>query len=316
MAKTFIPSTEIIEKIVATHNLGEIKHIRHLEGGFSSPVVNVNDQYIIKLNKGNKPLHLEKLTREAYLYKLLSKSIPVPEVVVFDTTKKYVPYYYLIVTFLPGDSLKSAYNNLTESQQNDISYQIGEYLQLVQNTQIENTNAQFKFFDNKSDWKTTILQTVTEHYFNFISKNIFLPKEQRKHIEETLKQFTDVQEENIPKKLIHHDFNANHIIIKESQISGFIDFEWACLGDPLWDLQKLPIGFGVGREFKTQKFLEGCNKRKLTEEEIIRLKVYCFDQGLWQIYSTMHEDHGYPKEMIKQGYDLIENTISFAESFT
>jgi aminoglycoside phosphotransferase (APT) family kinase protein len=314
VAKTFVPSRAIIEKIISAHNLGAINHIKHLEGGFSSPVVNVNDQYIIKLNKGSKPLHLEKLTREVYLYKLLSKNVPVPEVVVFDATKNHVPFYYLVTTFLQGDSLKSTYSNLTISQQNEICHKIGEYLQIIHKTEI--TNGQSFSLDNKSNWKDKVLKAVTEHYYNFKSKNIFLLEEQREDIEQTLSQFKDLKDEKIPKKLIHHDFNANHIIIKESQINGFIDFEWACLGDPFWDLQKLPIGFGVGPEFKAQKFLVGYNKTKFIDEEIIRLKTYCFDQGLWQIYSTMYEDHGYPKEMIQQGYDLIDRTISFTESLS
>ena len=116
----------------------------------------------------------------------------------------------------------------------------------------------------------------------------------------------------ITKTLIHHDFNAKHIIVSDNNIIGIIDFEWATVGDPLWDFQKLPIGFGVGKEFNIHDFLVGYGKISFTKEELIRLKMYCVDQGLWLIVSTLYEDHGYPKEMAEQGYSLIENALKMA----
>ena len=195
MAKTFIPTDAIIQQIVKAHYLNKVKLINHLEGGYSSPVVNVNNEYVIKLNKGNKPLHLEKLTREAYLYNLLKDNkIPTPKVIALDTTKQIVPYYYLIIEYLKGNTLQNQYPLL--SNKNNLTEQLGQIVKKIHSIKFDHSDS---IINNKTNWKACILESFNSHYENFNHNNASL---------------SDVQKEQINQ--IHHDFTNK---INETEMS-------------------------------------------------------------------------------------------------
>ncbi len=317
MAKTFTPDEKTIVRIVAHHNLDKVNSIEHLEGGFSSPVISVNSKYIIKLNKGSKPLHYEKLSREASLYLLLRRhNAPVPDLIAFDTSKEVVPYYYIIISYLHGMTLKSGFTQLLESEKSQVIYNVGNLLAQIHKTPISSHCKEYNLLNSKDKWKEYILQRFDQHYSQFTSMNLSLSSKQREQVLEIRKLFSSkIEEKDIPKVLIHHDFNANHVITDKSVVMGVIDFEWSCLGDPLWDLQKLPTGFGLGEEINFSDFLKGYGKTTLSDNELIRLKTYCLDQGLWQIASTTSGEYDYPAEFIEQGYTLISQALNLSELF-
>ncbi|RYZ76224.1 MAG: hypothetical protein EOP04_32315, partial [Proteobacteria bacterium] len=41
------------------------------------------------------------------------------------------------------------------------------------------------------------------------------------------------------RTLIHGDFHFGNLLYEGERISGILDFEWSCAGDPLFDLCKL-----------------------------------------------------------------------------
>lgn len=42
-----------------------------------------------------------------------------------------------------------------------------------------------------------------------------------------------------------------------------------------------------------------------SHKELIRYKMYCIEQAIWQIDRTRYGNHGFPEDGIKQGYKMI-----------
>ena len=128
-----------------------------------------------------------------------------------------------------------------------------------------------------------------------------------KNVYDNYNQITDWQEIG---RLVHGDFSPNNIRIYQNHIVGVIDFEFATIADPLYDLQKLPINFQLGCDFNHDKFLAGYKIQKFSDSEIIRLKTYCLAQGLWEIWATHTKQFPYTNTEMEEGKRLIENTLN------
>ncbi|OGK44431.1 hypothetical protein A2957_02020 [Candidatus Roizmanbacteria bacterium RIFCSPLOWO2_01_FULL_38_11] len=109
--------------------------------------------------------------------------------------------------------------------------------------------------------------------------------------------------------LTHGDFSAGNIQVNEGKIVGIFDFEFAFIADPLWDLQKLPISFQLGSNFDKKEFLRGYGKEIFTDQEKVRVKMYCYIQGVWEIWATITQHMSFTETHIQEGVDLIRNTI-------
>lgn len=109
--------------------------------------------------------------------------------------------------------------------------------------------------------------------------------------------------------MIHGDFSTDNVQVKNGNIVGVFDFENAKLGDPYYDLQKLPINFQLGDAFDKNAFLAGYGFEELSTEEKIRLKRYCIFQGLWGIWATETQLFPFGEKEIQEGKELIAKAL-------
>ena len=81
------------------------------------------------------------------------------------------------------------------------------------------------------------------------------------------------------------------------------------LGDPLYDLQKLPINFQLGPRFDRNAFLAGYDMKIMSKSQKIRLARYAISQGLWEIWATDTKQFLVGDKEIQEGKDLIINAL-------
>jgi len=311
--KKFDLSQEVFQQIFIEHTLGVVNSVHELHGGYANPAFLINDKFVVRFNADENEDRKNCFLRESTLYSAFAKlNIPAPEAIAIDINKNKVPYYYIINTYIPGDILSSVYASFSEEEQREIAFKIGKLLKHIHSLQPQDIDDIYDVLDWQKPWKETIVKKFEKTYGEFNEHKNFLSVEDRKLVEQTFSQFKEqISENDIPVGLIHNDFHANHIVVQNKEIKGVIDFEWASFGDPLWDLQKLPI-FTTDGTFSVKDFLRGYGLEKFNEKEMIRFKMSCIEQGIWMIDRTRHGNHGFPEEGIELGYELIKNVQSYS----
>ncbi|CAN5158098.1 hypothetical protein BH09PAT1_BH09PAT1_2330 [soil metagenome] len=309
MSKTFNLPKEVFQEIFSEHSLGDVISVKELHGGYANPAFLVNDKYVVRFNSDIKEDRKDCFLRENILYTLFPNlNIPAPQAIAVNINKDKVPYYYIINSYVKGDILSSAYNSFTDEDKHIIAFHLGELLQKIHSIHLDIIGDSTKLFNWRLPWKEVFLNTFDKTYKEFNDHGNLLPEEDKKVVEDTYSQFKEqISDNDIPIGLVHNDFHANHVVVEHTKITGIIDFEWASFGDPLYDLQKLPINLSIDGEFYIKDFLKGYGLTKFSDKELLRFKMYCVEQGTWMIDRTRHGTHGFPKEGIEQGYELIKN---------
>lgn len=312
MKQQYSINNDTVRKILKKHNLGNVKSITSIKAGLINPAFLINDRYVLRIDKSdhlkNVPGHKTRFEREAFLYKLLpQKGIPTPTCLGFDNSKKIIPDKYIIVSYIRGVSLTDGFKNLDKEAQQKLSFQMGEVLKKIHCVTPKDLN-ESELFGPKTGWKKLYGKEFT-FYLNAAVKSKFFDSKTEREIKEVYQKFQhSVPINEADLKLVHSDFSASNIQINKGRIVGIFDFEWSHIGDPLWDLQKLPINFQLGDYFSRESFLKGYNMEHPTEEEQIRIKMYCFHQGIWEIWATKTQLFPFGEKEIAEGYQLVNLT--------
>lgn len=314
MKQQYKISNETIEKILNKHNLGNLKSIIPIKAGLINPAFLINDRHVLRIDKSNNlknlPGHDTRFEREAFLYKLLPhKGIPIPMCLGFDDSGEIIPEKYIIISYIKGESLSNGFKNCDKKTQLILSFQTGQLLRKIHSVLPEGLNGSSNLFDPKTNWKKRYEKEFT-FYLNAATKDKYFNRKVEREIRETFEKFQH-QVSNLSNelRLVHGDFSASNIQINDGKIVGVFDFEWSHIGDPLWDLQKLPISFQLGDGFSRKNFLKGYDVEYLTKEEQIRIKMYCFHQGIWEIWATKTQLFPFGDNEIAEGHQLVNTAI-------
>ena len=226
---------EQLPSIWQAHNLGTIQTITRPKRGSINYCLIVNDTYIIRFDTTGKfPLRFQS---EALAYQYLCKSaVPVPEVIVFDSSKELVPYEYLITTKLQGVPIVDSWNNLSAQEQEQLAHEAGRYLALIHTHTFERfgklrdlSNGGFTYwYDYCSDYFQRYAHQALD--LNAIDTMLY---DRLQTVLDTYKPLLDAVTQG---SLLHSDYHFENILQHNGTISGIIDFEWAYSGDPCVDL--------------------------------------------------------------------------------
>lgn len=314
MKQQYTISNDKINKILTRYNLGVLKSFVPIKAGLINPAFLINDRYVLRIDKSdhlkNVQGHDTRFEREAFLYDLLPKrGISTPQCLGFDSSGEIIPEKYIIVSYIPGLSLSDGFKNLEKEIQQKLSFQMGEIIREIHKVTPEDLNGS-QLFGPKTGWKKLYVKEFT-FYLEEATKGKYFSTEVEQEIKKTFKQFqnqiSDLENE---LRLVHSDFSASNIQINDGRIVGIFDFEWSHSGDPLWDLQKLPINYQLGDGFNIENFLKGYGMKNPTEEERIRVKMYTLHQGLWEIWATKTQLFPFGEKEIKEGNQLVDSAIT------
>jgi len=314
MKQQYSITNDTVKKILNKYNLWVLKSLVRIKAGLINPAFLINDSYVLRIDKSehlkNVQGHDTRFEREAFLYDLLPKrGIPTPQCLEFDSSREIIPEKYIIISYIPGVSLSDRFKNLDKKTQQKLSFQMGEIIRKIHDITPEDLNGS-ELFGPKTGWKKLYEKKFSFYLEEAIKGKYFSPEieeEIKKTFQRFQNQISDLEDD---LRLVHSDFSASNIQINDGKIVGIFDFEWSHIGDPLWDLQKLPINFQLGDGFSRENFLKGYGMENPTAEERIRIKMYTLHQGLWEIWATKTQLFPFGEKEIKEGQELVSAAIA------
>src|SRR3989338_5840376 len=111
---SFELSLEKVEWILEQSKLGQLKSIKVINKGVVNPMYEINNRYILRIHK--REPHLIKLEKEAVVYGRIHTSgvhVPVPRVLLLDTSKTLIPHNYILINKVKGTDLDELWEKLS-----------------------------------------------------------------------------------------------------------------------------------------------------------------------------------------------------------
>lgn len=212
--------------------------IERIEKGYNSRVY-ASENYVIKIIKN--PMSAEKEVRVIDFLSEKLPEFPVPRVVRWDDSESLVPFKYTVLTRLPGETLDDAYDTINEKP--SVFFSLGRFKGMLNSIR----NNVFGDIDKKLHI-TNRFESWSEFMENDVTHSLGKLKEQGFDITDEEKFWSSAKhilKHEIGPCLCHGDTSLSNILVMDSQIMGFIDFEYARWGGGMHDL------FSSIRGFKT-----------------------------------------------------------------
>jgi aminoglycoside phosphotransferase (APT) family kinase protein len=270
---TYSITDETIRAIWRAHELGDVERIEGATSGVSNRSFIVNDGLVIRFNTSD--LGVPKFENERVAYALLAeRGAPVPSVIALDTSRRIVPYDYIILTRLPGANLAESWQGLEPAQVRRLAREAGAWLARLHMVSLpafgkvhEQGAPRFRswpdYFDDYAD-----------RYMNAAEQFGMLDATVRARLQGVLDGAHNMLAQVTEGVLVHSDYHYENILQDAGRLTGILDFEWALSGDPSYDFMA-----AGERERQApgseQAFMEGYRSlRPLDAEHNRRLAIY------------------------------------------
>lgn len=231
---------EIIKNLFTYHKIETVKSIDKIEIGFSNEVYSIDDQYMLKVCKDHT--NEKRFEIEAFCYAYFKNKIPIPELIVYDESKKICKWNYLIYSKIQGTNLYAKWHLLKESERKEIVREICEILKTINSSSTEEFNRQFGQ-ETPLNWQEKILAKINNSLKEIELKEI-LDRESISAIQEYVNENKHVL---IPQdiSLVYWDIHFDNVIIKDQKLVGIIDFERTelCSIDFVLDIVKRMVDY-------------------------------------------------------------------------
>lgn len=214
--------------------------------------------YRLRLNDGRcfilkvAPPHNVRVLR--YEYDIISAEVevmtlvrqqtqlPIAEVVAFDRSCELVASPYMLVTFLPGQSLASVRAHVSASAREAIEHELGGYmrqLHAITGDSFGLAHPQAKRFGT---WREAFLDLFEMVLLDGEEQHIPLPNSYAQ-IRALLQRAAPALDNISHPSLVHWDMWDGNIFVDQQHqhITGLIDFERALWGDPLFENQYIAL---------------------------------------------------------------------------
>jgi aminoglycoside phosphotransferase (APT) family kinase protein len=231
MPRNLSNTPERIEKLLCSAMPGCIvESYEILEGGSSNLNVLVRLQgeeaFVLRVYVRNPGACINELA----LLKSLRGCIPVPEVVKADPLGDEGEEPYLVYRYLEGVTFQSLKNEGSVQDQAEAAFALGRSLALVQGARIES-------------WAALGLKLRPEIDESSLNETL-LGERLGAHELTLLQDFLRTWKPRIcelyqARFLVHGDFNNRNALLRRQnagwEVVGILDWEFACVGSPLWD---------------------------------------------------------------------------------
>lgn len=283
-------SEEQIKNLVKV-NFGDdcqVGVIRELKGGMFNSAhlierLKEKDKIVLKVSvaEGTPILSYEKVTMytEVEVYKMLTQqtSIPIPKLLAYDFSRKYISSDYFFMTVLEGQTMLKV--KLEKDNRDSIMRELAGYF--AQQHRIK--GEYFGYFTQEEKYRFSSWKDAYHHMMDMIlsdgkAHGLKLPYERYEKLLKDKGQYLEQVKEPI---LVNYDLHPGNIfLIKQGDkyvIEGIVDFERAYWGDPYADF---PAAFLMTddvskRESFWKAYKEAANiNHDITKEEKIRLLMY------------------------------------------
>lgn len=184
---------------------------------------------------------LAQLGQEATLHgavfwseKLRPLGVPLPELLAHDLTQKHFSHAYLLLERLPGRDLGDVYPTLTPNQKRELAGEIARNQQIVNSLP---AGPGYGFATTyqanlKASWGEVVLSSLDRSRSWIEQGNVF-KIELVDRVQTRLARF-EPYFASIPPKPFLDDTTTKNVIIDRGKLSGIVDVDMVCFGDPLF----------------------------------------------------------------------------------
>ena len=320
---------EVINLIIKNYNSNnKILSITDIKHGVANPVFIIKTQNEDIVLRVLNPIAGDwKPQKEKIVYKLLKeKNIPIPETLKIDTSKKIIPYNYILSKKLEGKSFTEAHENMADKNKEKVVKQLGEYLGRIHSTtfnkfgdvneeedkvvvgpanELHEISNEINVGPYKS-WKemhNEILKSLF-HYFKNTEIEYLL-----KPIQKYFKENEHLIDYKITPRLLHLDLNRGNMFVKNDAITGIFDVEGALIGHNEYDLMRTELHF-ENDKLRNIFFNEYTKHITLDEGYEQRRAFYSLSRTLIGVRCLALWGSGYSKEHYENEKNYIINHIT------
>lgn len=228
-----------IAALLQTHHLGPLQHWQPVTGTGGNPSFIVNGDMLLRLNL-HEP-ERARLRKETALYRRLAieTDLPVPRVLVLDTTHRVLPCDVIVLQRLPGVNALACWGQLDRAAQQQISYELGWMLAGLHSVKCVGYGGFDPNTDElgyAADWQTYLLDRAAEILVELWQcQGLPIPLlEGAEHY--LLRTFIPTAPQPV---IVHGDFGLHNALIEQRdttwRLSGLVDFEWSLAADSLYE---------------------------------------------------------------------------------
>ena len=205
-------------------------------------------------------------------------TVPVPEVLACDFTKKHIKSNYFFMTALEGQQFSAAKKKMNREQTDQIKEELAGYLYQIHSIR----GPHFGYFTEDksrqySAWKEAFLQMFRQILADSRAHKVKLPYDRMCAV---LQKYSGYLEDVTEPSLVEYDCHEGNIFVKKTDsgytIEGILDFERAFWGDPIADF---PAAFVFTDDIRKEKaflkaYLEISGKKEDTEADHVKYQLY------------------------------------------
>lgn len=210
---------ELAKQIFKQHNLGIITNIKKIDVGFTNHVYLVDDNYILKVCVEEE--NEKNIEKEVYLYRLLSEKIPVPDVLVYDTSKMLFDKHYLIYKKIEGENLYNVWHTMTDEERKNMVKELSAYLRVINQTPYDAFVDHFQ--SEQSSWRETVTLKINKS-LSVLEKKDILSVDVIQQVKAFVQKNASVLDEAV-LGFVHWDTHFDNVLVKDEKIVGLLDFE-------------------------------------------------------------------------------------------
>lgn len=239
MSTTSIFPDEDIAAIVVTSMTNEkvLSSTRMTTGEqyFVFDIKTTNSEYVIRMTDTD---HKKNFISAIYWQeKLIPLGIPLAKFIKSDLDGEHSQFPALLMLRLPGDDLCNIYANLTDSDKKNLANEIVK-IQAATNVLPDGAGygitASYEQTPENNSWYDFLMNRLLL-FKDIIRKNAVFDEN---HVTKVISIAKDIKEElrSIPARPFLWDASERNVIIDKGKITGIVDVDDVCFGDPLFVL--------------------------------------------------------------------------------
>lgn len=251
-------------------------------------IVSEQNEYVLKVhtNKHHSSVSYRKNQKarfraESKLYQLVSaiENVASPEIIYEDFSEKQYEHGFYIMQKLDGENLEDVANKVSEDQLKHIIYQYGQILGRIHRETsfqeyglILSRESKLEMLKSSDNWRDSF-GDMLENLEELIEER--WDEKPDLHLSE-IRKGLDVVPEKPGAVLLHSDNRLENILVKDSEITGFLDWSFCRAGHGMYDLVRaeyLLIDYDLDhlddnlREKLREKLLEGYREQNSLSED-------------------------------------------------
>lgn len=224
-----------------------VKEIKELKDGYFNTAYLVtlmeNQKVVLKVSppKDVTVMRYEKniMTNEVHVLNKIyaSGDVPVPKVLCYDQDRDIIDNEYFFMEFIQGFPLNNIYDELTETQRNSISLELGRYAKQITGLKSEHFGDILQKDKQYNTWSEAFLFMIKELLDDAKDKKVQLPYGHNQ-IYQIIEKNQNVLNKVEKACLLHKDLWKGNIFVdpQTAKIQGIVDCERAIYGDVLLEL--------------------------------------------------------------------------------